>query len=88
MFGVISGIGYGMLAVSWVVCLYYNVVVVYALYYLFSSFTSHLPYSTCDNLAWNTEKCILGTDLKLLRQNETAMNITLESKILSAIQYN
>ncbi len=66
-----------MLCVSWIVGLYYNVVVVYAIYYLFSSFTDHLPYSTCDNPEWNDYKCIIGSDLKKLLDNDTLLNDTL-----------
>lgn len=34
----------------------YNIILTWAFYYLFSSFTSVLPWSNCDN-DWNTEHC-------------------------------
>lgn len=44
------GIGIGMLCVSTLVCLYYNVIIAWTFYYLGSSFQSPLPWS-CDALA-------------------------------------
>lgn len=43
----LKGIGIGMLCVSTLVCLYYNVIIAWTFYYLFSSFQSPLPWS-CD----------------------------------------
>ena len=51
-----------MVLISLMVCLYYNVIITYGLYYLLVSLTSMddpLPWSTCDN-SWNTEYCITG----------------------------
>lgn len=42
-----AGIGIGMLCVSTLVCLYYNVIIAWTFYYLGSSFQSPLPWS-CD----------------------------------------
>lgn len=44
------GIGIGMLCVSMLVCLYYNVIIAWTFYYLGSSFQSPLPWS-CDAVA-------------------------------------
>ena len=48
------GLGYGMFVVSFLIGVYYNVVVAWSLRYLWASFTSELPWSTCDN-EWNSE---------------------------------
>ena len=51
-----------MVLISLMVCLYYNVIITYGLYYLLVSLTSMddpLPWSTCDN-SWNPEYCITG----------------------------
>lgn len=52
-----KGIGIGMVIVSGIVCVYYNVIVAWTLYYLFMSFRSQLPWSTCTN-TWNTKHCV------------------------------
>jgi solute carrier family 6 amino acid transporter-like protein 5/7/9/14 len=50
------GVGYGMLVVSAFVGIYYNVIIMYTLYYMFASFTAKLPWIGCGN-AWNTVNC-------------------------------
>lgn len=50
-----AGIGIGMLCVSTLVCLYYNVIIAWTFYYLGSSFQSPLPWS-CDAVV-NTALC-------------------------------
>ena len=52
-----SGIGYAIVVVLLLVNTYYNVLISYALFYLFASITSELPWSKCDN-KWNTKYCI------------------------------
>ncbi|KAJ4929816.1 hypothetical protein JOQ06_018837 [Pogonophryne albipinna] len=46
----LKGIGIGMLCVSCLVCLYYNVIIAWTFYYLASSLQSPLPWS-CDAIA-------------------------------------
>jgi SNF family Na+-dependent transporter len=50
----ISGVGVGMVAVSAMVAIYYNMIIGWSLYYLFASFTSELPWEKCDP-EWATE---------------------------------
>lgn len=45
-----------MFLVSFFVGIYYNMIVAWTFFYLFSSFTSKLPWSACDNW-WNSEAC-------------------------------
>lgn len=52
------GIGYGMIIISAIVCIYYNVIITWALYYLFKSFAKELPWASCNN-PWNTDQCAL-----------------------------
>lgn len=54
-----KGVGMGMVIVSAIVCIYYNVIVAWTIYYLFMSFRTTLPWSTCGN-SWNTENCVAG----------------------------
>lgn len=55
----LKGIGIGMLCVSTLVCLYYNVIIAWTFYYLGSSFQSPLPWS-CKAVA-NAAICGNGT---------------------------
>ncbi len=42
-----TGIGYAMVVISTLVCIYYNMIIAYTFFYLFASFTSKLPWSEC-----------------------------------------
>ncbi|CAH1268646.1 SLC6A9 [Branchiostoma lanceolatum] len=74
---IFKGIGYGMVVVSGLVCIYYNVIIAWTLHFLFSSFTSALPWATCDN-AWNTENCTLAANHSALEENVTRISPTQE----------
>ncbi|XP_019644970.1 PREDICTED: sodium- and chloride-dependent glycine transporter 2-like isoform X1 [Branchiostoma belcheri] len=58
-----QGIGYTQVIASALVGIYYNCIIAYTLFYLFSSFTSDLPWRTCDN-TWNTGDCVDTNSLK------------------------
>ncbi|ESO94021.1 hypothetical protein LOTGIDRAFT_104703, partial [Lottia gigantea] len=54
-----SGIGFGMCLVSGMVSIYYNVIIMYAVYYMLVSFVNMdtlLPWQTCNN-TWNDHTC-------------------------------
>ncbi|XP_064626053.1 sodium- and chloride-dependent glycine transporter 1-like isoform X2 [Lineus longissimus] len=51
-----TGIGIGMVIVSGLVAIYYNMIIAWSFYYLFASFTAHLPWEGCYNW-WNTDMC-------------------------------
>uniref|UniRef100_A0A5K4EBM3 Transporter n=1 Tax=Schistosoma mansoni TaxID=6183 RepID=A0A5K4EBM3_SCHMA len=52
-----KGIGYAMVFLSWLLNIYYQVVVAHCLYYFGVSFTHTLPWTEC-NPAWSTPDCI------------------------------
>ncbi|XP_044259758.1 sodium-dependent dopamine transporter [Tribolium madens] len=51
-----KGIGYAVVLIAFYVDFYYNVIIAWALRFFFASFTSMLPWTTCDN-PWNTPNC-------------------------------
>ncbi|XP_060080599.1 sodium- and chloride-dependent glycine transporter 1-like [Ylistrum balloti] len=67
-----KGVGYGMVIISGIVCVYYNIIISWTLYYLYHSLRAVLPWSTCNNW-WNTEQCYIRTGLNTTTQanNET-----------------
>lgn len=52
------GIGYAMIAVSFLVSIYYNVIMTWSLYYFYYSFHSLLPWVGCHH-DWNTADCLV-----------------------------
>lgn len=91
MYMYVVGVGFGMVLVSGIVCIYYNVIMAWSLYYMFMSFTTgELPWTTCGNW-WNTENCVRRTFYGGLWSNATASNVTsalVESINSSAIYVN
>ncbi|XP_037070477.1 sodium- and chloride-dependent glycine transporter 1-like [Pollicipes pollicipes] len=51
-----QGIGYAMFFISLFIGIYYNMILAWTLFYLYSSFTDSLPWNSCDNW-WNTDAC-------------------------------
>lgn len=66
------GIGWAMCLISAMVSIYYNVIIMYSIYYMFVSFVSidtTLPWQTCFN-SWNTDKCTTKPYPKLSELDE------------------
>uniref|UniRef100_A0A0X3NJA5 Transporter n=1 Tax=Schistocephalus solidus TaxID=70667 RepID=A0A0X3NJA5_SCHSO len=51
-----KGTGWAMLLVSGILCIYYNIVMAWVLYYFGMSFHWDLPWKHCNN-PWNTPQC-------------------------------
>ncbi|XP_070554247.1 sodium-dependent proline transporter-like [Ptychodera flava] len=75
-----KGLGYGMVVVSALVVIYYNVIVSYTVFYTFASLTSQLPWAGCYNY-WNSDNCF---DVSI-NQSNTAYQI--EKKIWPSQEY-
>ncbi|XP_039511092.1 sodium-dependent dopamine transporter [Rhinichthys klamathensis goyatoka] len=73
---IFKGVGFTVILISLYVGFYYNVIIAWALFYLFSSFTSELPWIHCNN-TWNSPNC---SDL-----NDTLLNDT--HKATPALEY-
>uniref|UniRef100_A0A8D3EBU9 Transporter n=1 Tax=Scophthalmus maximus TaxID=52904 RepID=A0A8D3EBU9_SCOMX len=52
---ILQGVGIAMVLVTLIVSIYYNVIIAYSLYYMFASFQSPLPWSSC--LSWADSNC-------------------------------
>uniref|UniRef100_A0AAY4ESA7 Transporter n=1 Tax=Denticeps clupeoides TaxID=299321 RepID=A0AAY4ESA7_9TELE len=53
---IFKGVGFTVILISLYVGFYYNVIISWALFYLFSSFSGDLPWVNCNN-SWNSENC-------------------------------
>ncbi|KAK2491212.1 hypothetical protein MC885_014485 [Smutsia gigantea] len=53
----LQGIGLASMVIESYLNVYYIIILAWALFYLFSSFASELPWTTCTN-TWNTEHCM------------------------------
>ncbi|KAK7096791.1 sodium- and chloride-dependent taurine transporter-like [Littorina saxatilis] len=53
---ILQGIGYASTIIVFLLNCEYNIILSWTLYYIFSSFTSVLPWSNCNN-SWNTPNC-------------------------------
>lgn len=73
-----------MVMVSSIVCIYYNVIIAWTIYYLFMSFRATLPWSHCNN-EWNSENCI---DTGKMLAAELANNKTMATTPATEVMVN
>ncbi|EDV23247.1 uncharacterized protein TRIADDRAFT_27813 [Trichoplax adhaerens] len=92
----LSGIGYCMIMISFLVSTYYISLLVWVLYYLFSSFGNPLPWLTCDN-PWNTPNCVVynrsnpnltGTSPSEEFLNEKVLNMTSSPSEIGIVKWD
>nr|XP_026691008.1 sodium-dependent proline transporter-like [Ciona intestinalis] len=89
---IFKGIGFGMVTVSFLVCIYYNVIIAWSLFYLFASFQSVLPWTLCDQW-WNKESYCPPQNISLNASMETTTQSPtttagMTTSIMNATQVN
>eukprot|EP00092_Neocalanus_flemingeri_P029348 GFUD01031860.1.p1 GENE.GFUD01031860.1~~GFUD01031860.1.p1 ORF type:complete len:652 (+),score=154.25 GFUD01031860.1:264-2219(+) len=52
-----KGLGYGMLMISFLVVIYYNMIIAWTIYYTFAGFASELPWTYCGNTTLTSRDC-------------------------------
>jgi len=52
-----KGLGYGMLIISFLVVIYYNMIIAWTLFYTFAGFASELPWQYCKNTTFTSVDC-------------------------------
>ncbi|KAK6168527.1 hypothetical protein SNE40_021040 [Patella caerulea] len=80
---IFSGIGFGMCIVSGIVSIYYNIIIMYAVYYMFVSFVhldDILPWQSCNN-TFNTFECRDRPYPDLPNMNESDRVIALRKEV-------
>ena len=75
-----QGVGIASTILQFLVNVYYNVILAWTFYYIYSSFTSEVPWAGCDH-EWNTEACFTGDE------NETEL-VTVSNDTNSNQEYN
>ena len=78
LFPGMKGMGYGMISIPTIINFYYTVIMAYAFFFLFSGFTSDLPWGHCAH-DYNTMNCYSLTDAKDCTDMETYWNNTCTS---------
>ncbi|XP_056140408.1 sodium- and chloride-dependent GABA transporter ine [Lampris incognitus] len=77
----LKGVGVASVAISFIMCTYYNIIITWGLYYLFSSFQSPLPWQGCNN-TWNTPNCTSYTTNGSSQHSSTASQQFFNLKML------
>ena len=75
-----------MLFTSWIVTIYYNVIVAWAIHYMFSCFQTTLPWTRCDQ-PWNTPNCATAFQTKNFTTLDVNNSLDLSTLTLPAEEY-
>ncbi|CAF4053272.1 unnamed protein product [Adineta steineri] len=69
-----KGLGWATAINSFLVSIYYNIIIAWCLFYFFASFRSKLQWSDCGNW-WNTERCANPETLNLMNSTLFCNNV-------------
>ncbi|XP_035214441.1 sodium- and chloride-dependent glycine transporter 2-like [Stegodyphus dumicola] len=72
-----KGIGYAMVTISLVICVYYNVIVCYTVFYMASTFQATVPWAVCPVYPKNVTRCHVRNQ----EENATQSGSKLSSEI-------
>ncbi|XP_033106887.1 sodium- and chloride-dependent glycine transporter 1-like isoform X2 [Anneissia japonica] len=83
-----KGIGYAMVCISGIVTVYYNLVLAWAVFFFFKSFTKELPWKGCNNI-WNTDSCGYsnGTNITYENSNNETFTVSANESTIPAEEY-
>ncbi|KAG1672550.1 Sodium-dependent dopamine transporter [Nymphon striatum] len=70
-----KGVGYSVVLIAFYVDFYYNVIIAWSLYFFFSSWTTELPWTHCNN-RWNTKQCRELAKLASINNASSSSNAT------------
>ncbi|XP_060075999.1 sodium- and chloride-dependent GABA transporter ine-like [Ylistrum balloti] len=82
-----KGAGLATVVISFLFTTYYNVIITWSFYYLFSSFTGELPWSHCGH-EWNSPLCWDGSKAQAMLKNVTSNNSTVLRNSTEAVKPN
>ncbi|XKL68555.1 hypothetical protein PGB90_004046 [Kerria lacca] len=77
----LKGVGYAICLLDLYMGMYYNTIIGWAVYYLFASMRSELPWTSCEN-SWNTPYCALVTSNFTGEKNTTPAKEFFERSVL------
>ncbi|XP_010777892.1 inactive sodium-dependent neutral amino acid transporter B(0)AT3 [Notothenia coriiceps] len=85
----LGGVGIASMIVSFLVSIFYNTLLAWAMWYFFQSFQNPLPWSKClvnDNLTGYNEECVKSTPANYFWYRET-LNITPDIETSGSLQW-
>ena len=61
-----KGLGYGMLMITFLVVIYYNLIIAWTIYYTFAGFTAELPWTNCGNTTLTSLNCFSVRNINII----------------------
>jgi solute carrier family 6 amino acid transporter-like protein 5/7/9/14 len=73
----VSGVGWAMVTVSLIVCVYYNVIMSYTMHYFISSMMPQVPWSVCDPAWADMSTCFVDAAVLIFHTNPISHRLNL-----------